>query len=84
MDNKITTEQIDSLVKEAQYYVFPNTTLTICCITLTNGFTVSGESACVDPTNFNKIIGEEIAFKNAKEKIWLLEGYLLNYKLNNK
>ena len=84
MNNKITQEDIDNLIDNTQYHVFENTTTTLCLITLKNGFTVTGESACVDPQNFNKEIGEKIAFNNAKEKIWLLEGYLLNYKLKNK
>ena len=50
-------------------------------IYLENGFTVRGESSCVDPVNFNKQIGEEISFENAKDKIWVLEGYLLQEKL---
>lgn len=56
--------------------------LTICVITLKNGFTVTGESACASAENFNAEIGQEIAFNNAKEKIWLLEGYLLKQKLS--
>lgn len=55
--------------------------LTICVITLENGFTVTGESACASPTNFNKEIGQSIAYKHAVDKIWMLEGYLLKQKL---
>ena len=56
--------------------------LTICVLTLENGFTVTGESACASPENFDQNIGQKIAFKNAREKIWLLEGYLLKQKLH--
>lgn len=55
--------------------------LTICVITLQNGFTVTGESACASPENYDKDIGEQIAFNNARDKIWQLEGYLLKEKL---
>lgn len=61
----------------------PLQTLTFCILTLENGFTVTGESACVSPENFDEAIGQEIAFKNAREKIWQLEGYLLKEKLNH-
>lgn len=81
---KVTSEAIDSLIDQVQYYIFPDTTTTVCCIYLTNGFTVTGESACVSKQNFNKEMGEKLAFEQAKEKIWLLEGYLLNYNLKNK
>ena len=56
-------------------------TTTICQLTLENGFTVTGESACVDPDNFDKTIGESIAYENARNKIWVLEGYLLKQAL---
>jgi hypothetical protein len=57
--------------------------LTFCVLTLRNGFTVTGESACASPENFDPGIGRDIAFKNAREKIWLLEGYLLRDRLSN-
>lgn len=54
-----------------------NDTLTICIITLTNGFKVIGESACAIPANYNRDIGERLAFGKAKEKIWQYLGYML-------
>ena len=48
-------------------------TLTFCVLVLRNGFTVTGESACASPENFDPQIGRDIAFKNAREKIWLLK-----------
>lgn len=62
----------------------PMETLTFCVLVLENGFTVTGESACASPENFDAEIGRKIAFENAREKIWLLEGYLLKEKLNHK
>ncbi len=56
--------------------------LTFCVLSLENGFTVTGESACVSPENFDRIIGQKIAYENAREKIWMLEGYLLKEKLH--
>ena len=61
----------------------PMETLTFCVLVLENGFTVTGESACASPENFDAEIGRKIAFENAREKIWLLEGYLLKEKLNH-
>lgn len=55
--------------------------LTFCVIVLKNGFTVTGESACASPKNFNAKIGQKVAYGNAREKIWELEGYLLKEKL---
>ncbi|ENU18656.1 hypothetical protein F994_02783 [Acinetobacter bohemicus ANC 3994] len=61
----------------------PLQTLTFCILTLENGFTVTGESACASPENYDAKIGKEIAYDNAREKIWLLEGYLLKEKLSH-
>lgn len=56
-------------------------TLTICVLTLRNGFTVTGESNCASPENFNEQIGRTIARRNARDKIWSLEGYALRTQL---
>ena len=49
---------------------------------LENGFTVTGESACVSPENFDVELGKKIARDNAKQKIWALEGYAMRQKLH--
>lgn len=79
---RLTPDLIDATIKEVEYHVFQNTCLTVCCMTLKNGFTVTGESACASPANFNKDIGEKIAYENARNKIWALEGYLLKQRLS--
>lgn len=56
--------------------------LTFCVLVLRNGFTVTGESACASPENFDAEIGRKIARENAVNKIWMLEGYLLKQKLS--
>ena len=56
--------------------------LTFCVLVLQNGFTVTGESACASPENFDAEIGHKIARANAVQKIWLLEGYLLKQRLH--
>ncbi|MGL5280713.1 MAG: Gp49 family protein [Plesiomonas shigelloides] len=56
--------------------------LTFCVLVLRNGFTVTGESACASPENFDAEIGRKIARQNAVNKIWPLEGYLLKERLS--
>lgn len=72
---------IQEQILTSQYYVFPGTTLTVCCLTLKNGYHVIGESAAASPENFDEAIGKRIAYDNARQKIWALEGYLLRSKL---
>jgi len=55
--------------------------LTFCVLVLSNGFTVTGESACASPENFNAEIGNKIARTNAVNKVWPLMGYALRNKL---
>ncbi len=56
--------------------------LTFCVLVLRNGFTVTGESACASPENFNADIGRHIARENAVAKVWPLMGYALKERLS--
>ena len=78
---RITPDSIDATIAGEAYHVFPGTTLTICCLTLRNGFQVTGESACASPENFDEALGRAIARRNARDKIWSLEGYALRERL---
>jgi len=78
---RLTPADIDFVIAGEQYHVFDGTTLTVCCLHLRNGFTVTGESAAASPENFDVEIGRKIARQNAREKIWALEGYLLKERL---
>jgi len=74
---RITPNEIDECINSEQYHVFPGTTLTVCALTLANGYQVVGESACASPENFDASLGRKIARENARNKIWALEGYRL-------
>lgn len=74
---KVTKESIEGKIAKVDYLVLPDSTVTLCNITLKNGYSVRGESACVDPRNFNVEIGKGLAYKQAFDKLWPLEGYLL-------
>lgn len=77
----VTSEYLKSIIVKEQYHTFDGNTLTICVLTLVNGFTVTGESACASPENFDKSLGQKYAYENAFNKLWKLEGYLLKEKL---
>lgn len=78
---RLTPAHIDAQIVSEAYHMFPGTTLTICALTLRNGFQVVGESAAASPENFDQDIGRKIARDNARNKIWALEGYLLRSRL---
>lgn len=75
---KVTKEGIERRIVGRDYFILPNSTTTICSLTLENGFSVRGESACVDSRNFNMEIGRQLAYRDAFNKLWALEGYLLS------
>lgn len=74
---RLTPDHIDEQIRAVAFHRFPGTTTTVCLLTLRNGFGAIGHSACVSEENFDEAIGQKIAFTNAREKIWELEGYLL-------
>lgn len=79
---RLTPADIDAVIIEEDYYIFPNTTFTVCLLTLVNGFNVSGYSAAASLENFDVEIGRKVAKDNARSKIWKLEGYLLKQRLS--
>lgn len=79
---RLTPKHIDGQITDEAYYVFPGTTLTVCALTLRNGFIVTGESASASPENFDADIGRKISFDNARNKIWAFEGYALRNTLS--
>ena len=79
---RLTPADIDATIVAEYYHVPPLTTLTLCVLTLRNGFTVTGESACASTQNFDAEIGRKIARDQARNKIWALEGYLLRSRLS--
>lgn len=70
----LNKEKLESKITNVEYQRF-GATGTLCVITLANGYTVIGESGCIDPSIFNEAMGKEIAYANAFEKLWGILGY---------
>ena len=81
MPNKVSLSDMMAKIKSTTYTVLPNGRTTICQVTLENGFTVEGSSACVDIANYNQALGEKYSFEKTIDKMWELEGYLLCEKI---
>ena len=79
--NKLSTHDIESVIRSTEFIFLPDGKTTVCQLTLNNGYTVIGVSACVDPANFDSQLGSKIARENAVKEIWPLEGYLLAQRL---
>jgi len=78
---RLTPEHIDSIIEGATFTKLESGKCMVCELTLKNGFTVRGEAGCVSKANYNIEIGEKISKENARDKIWELEGYLLQQRL---
>ena len=79
-ERKLTKEFLESEIDKVEYNRFGETN-THCTITTKSGFTFTGESACVDPNNFDQKIGEKFAYEQAFEKMWMPYGFWLHKAL---
>tara|TARA_Y100000310_G_scaffold211266_1_gene212031 strand:+ start:11874 stop:12185 length:312 start_codon:yes stop_codon:yes gene_type:complete len=77
---RVTPDMLDAEIAGEEYHLFGDT-LTVCCLTLWNGFMVTGESACASPENYDETIGRKIARANARDKLWPLLGFRLRDQL---
>ena len=77
----VTIADLHAKIAKTTYTILPDSTTTICQLTLINGYTVIGKSACVCAENFNVATGEKYAFEDAVNQMWSLEGYLLKQRL---
>lgn len=73
----VTEQAITESIQESQYYHFPDTTCTVCCLTLRNGYTVIGNSACINPEDFDLDLGRKYAYEDALRKVWDLLAFQL-------
>jgi hypothetical protein len=77
---RLRPQDIDAQIMKAEYHVFGGR-LTVCALSLRNGFMVTGESACASAENFDEAIGQKVAYDIARNKIWAFEGYVLRNKI---
>lgn len=77
----VNESKLKASIAKVDFMVHPGSQLTICVVTLLNGYTVTGESACADPKMFNEEIGQKFAFAAAERKIWPMLGYALKEEL---
>lgn len=79
---KVTESQIADILANSDikiYKMFEKCTVVVC--KLPNGFIITESSACVDPANFDEVIGYEICMNRIENKIWELEGYALQQRV---
>lgn len=80
----VNESKLKASIKDVDFHVHEGSCLTICIVTLLNGYVVTGESACADPKMYNAEIGQKFAFAAAERKVWPLLGYALREELFKK
>jgi hypothetical protein len=78
--NKVTKQEVLDAITEEKY-VQVGRKITICHLTLADGFEVTGQSAVVDAATFDVKIGNEMAKENAISKAWTHMGSILQDRL---
>ena len=78
---RLCPQDIDAAIVSETFTVLPSGKAMVCELILRNGFSVRGESSCVSKENFNEEIGRKVAREDARNKIWMLEGYALQERL---
>lgn len=76
---KLTPQALEAQIAKVDYQRFGETG-TLCVITLINGYTVTGESGCIDPAIFDEEMGRKVAYENAFNKLWQILGYGVKQK----
>lgn len=67
---------MDNYIKSVEYQVMGKKT-TVCLLTLFNGFEIIGKSACVNPKDFDKELGEKYALEDAKKNLGEFIGFYI-------
>lgn len=81
-DNRVSLASIEAKIDSVVYHNPPHDlTLTLCFITMKNGFSVIGKTKPADVANFDADLGKKFAYENAIRELWPLEGYLMCEKL---
>lgn len=82
MKNTLTNEDIAAIEVQCDEEVWePFPGITIVAWNLPNGFTISDQSGCVDPKNYNREIGVSICRERLRDKLWMLYGFMLKNEL---
>ena len=81
MAEKVTLQGILDKIKLVTYTLLPDGRTTICQLTMENGYSIQGYSACVVKENYDQFLGEKYAYEDALKNVWPFEGYLLAEKI---
>ena len=82
MSNKVPASRINEIQGASiEKYWQPSPSVMVLSWELPNGYTITEQCGCVDPSDFDFDIGLELCRKRLRDKVWELEGYLQKQKV---
>lgn len=74
--DRVTQEEIDRLMAGATFDSFKvHGNTTVVTARFESGWTMTEQSACIDPANYDHALGVEICKERIEDRLWELEGY---------
>src|SRR4029077_20029217 len=82
-EHRVTLDSILAKIVDEEY-IRPESIdhMTICVLTVENGYAVVGKSTPADPENYDEELGKKFAKEDAIRQLWPLEAYLLRERLS--
>jgi hypothetical protein len=71
----LTMADVEEEIARENYFRFPGTSVTVCCLELKNGGFAIGKSMCLNPENFNDEKGRVFAREDAVRATFPLIAY---------
>lgn len=78
---RLTPSYIESLVVKEDYHHFPDTRVTVCCVTTVNDHDFVGVAICAEKRRFDLEKGKQVARNKVRQHIAEAERYLLRQRL---
>lgn len=78
---RLTDAYLETLIVHEDYYHYPGTRVTVCCLVVENGFSITGEAVCANPNQFDFTAGKRQARRNTLKRLKEYEHYLLRQRL---
>lgn len=79
-DNTVTQDMVDLFTgREYESTDLPDGKTVLVKSKMASGFVQYETSSCVDPKNFDSVIGSEIALKRIKDVVWKCLGFVVQW-----
>lgn len=78
---RLSYPYLETLIVREDYHHFADTGVTVCCLVVTNGYSVTADAVCANTALFDPDTGRLRARRKALKRLMELEHYLLRQRL---